>query len=128
MVSREDTVYLIAAACAVGLVLVTLRFASIPADWLWSLVMLAYYAIGVGTGHLYLARRGVAGDITVGSRWRFLTAIGCWLTLGALALFGPNLHIRGVGIDAWVTGIGVVVLVVYWVLEARDGYLTSRPT
>ncbi|WP_136689720.1 hypothetical protein [Halorhabdus amylolytica] len=126
MVSRENTVYGIAVVGAFAL-LIVIAVAS-PPDWLAGLGLLGYYAVGVGAGHFYLARRGEAGELTVGSHWRFLVALGCWLTLGAFALFGPDWQVRGLETDALLTVAGLVVLLVYWILEARDGYVATRPS
>ncbi|QGN06578.1 hypothetical protein Hrd1104_04215 [Halorhabdus sp. CBA1104] len=126
MVSRENTVYGTAVVGAFAL-LVVIAVAS-PPDWLAGVGLVGYYAVGVGAGHLYLARRSETGDLAVGSHWRFLAALGCWLTLGAFGLFGPEWQLRGLETDTVLTVAGLGVLIVYWLLEARDGYLTSRPS
>ncbi|WP_181686848.1 hypothetical protein [Halorhabdus salina] len=126
MVSRENTVYGIAVGGAFALLFV-IAVAS-PPDWLAGVGLLGYYTVGVGASHFYLARRGEAGELAVGSHWRFLAALGCWLTLGAFALFGPDWQLRSLETDVLLTVAGLGVLLVYWILEARDGYVATRPT
>ncbi|WP_135662834.1 hypothetical protein [Halorhabdus rudnickae] len=126
MGSREDTVYGTAVVGAFALISIIAIVS--PPDWLRGVGLLGVYAVGVGAGHFYLARRGEAGDTAVDSHWRFLAALGCWLTLGSFALFGPDWQVRGLETDVLLTVAGLIVLITYWVLEARDGYLAHRPS
>jgi len=81
-----------------------------------------------GGAHLYLGWRGEGGMVPPSSRWRFLGALAIWLVLAAIGALGPDAMLAGVTVDTVLLLTGLIVLVSYWVLEARDGYRSRRPT
>lgn len=128
MVSRENRVHLLAVLGAILVVIAAAQLSGSSEDTpVFIGLTLLSYGVLFGGAHLYLAWRGEEGTVPVRSRWRFLAALAAWLTLAAIGALGPDGSVSGVAIDTVVVWVGVAVLLVYWLLEARDGYLTSRP-
>jgi hypothetical protein len=127
MVSRETRVQLVVGTVATALLGIT-TWQLHPIDGpLFAAVILVYYGLIFGGTHLYLAWRGEDGSVPVNSRWRFLGVLGALLTLGAIGAFGPDGRLGGVTFNSYLAFLGVTILVGYWLLEARDGYLANRP-
>ena len=129
MVSRETRLQLVVGTLATAclLVAVTLTDRSTGGALLGGIV-LVYYGIIFGGTHLYLAWRGEDGSVPADSRQRFLLTVALLLVLGAIGIFGPDSRLVGFRIDTYLAWSGAVILLSYWVLEARDGYLANCPT
>ena len=128
MVSRETKVQLVVGTVAtVLLIAAASAFIDTRTDnAVLGVVVLVYYGVISGGTHLYLAWRGEDGSVPVDSRWRFVLTLAALLGLGAIGMFGPDKRISGIGTDALLAWIGLAILVGYWILEARDGYLASH--
>mgnify|MGYP000227021030 CR=1 FL=1 len=129
MVSRETRLQLVVGTVATLLLFVAATLLETSGfSTLLGAVVLVYYGLLFGGTHLYLAWRGEGGSVPVDSRWRFLVVLAALLVLGAIGAFGPDGRVAGIRFDAVLAWIGVVILLGYWVLEARDGYLANRPS
>jgi len=128
MVSRETLVHLGSVLAALSLLVVSGWLFPALDGSLLVFVYLCYHALIFGGAHAYFAWRGEAGTVPVPSRWRFLWALAAWIVLGVVGALGPDWTVQGVPTDAVMAGLGVVVLLGYWILEAQDGYRSSRPT
>lgn len=131
MVSREMNAQIAAALVGI-LLLFTLPMAlDIPVDSTTNAVILAlFYAVVFGGAHLYLALVGEDdADFPVTARWRTVLLVA---GLAALAVVSHGLmaltELSEQVITGTASGIGVLGILVYWYLEARDGYREARPS
>jgi hypothetical protein len=88
------------------------------------------YAVVFGGAHLYLALvEEDDADLPVTARWRTVLLVG---GLATLAVVGHGLialtELSEQVIIGTASGIAVLCILVYWYLEARDGYRETRPS
>jgi hypothetical protein len=131
MFSRETNAQM--AAVLVGfLLLITVQMVlNISTNSIMSVGVAAlFYAIVFGGAHLYLALvEKDDADLPVTARWRTVLLV---VGLATLALVGHGLvaltELSEQVIIGTASGIAVLCILVYWYLEARDGYREVRPS
>lgn len=122
MVSRDTSVHAAVVAIAIAAVLaINWAYPSIDSPAL-AFVTLFFYGLVLAGAHLFLAWLGEDGIVPVASRWRFVGLVAVVLALVAGVLLTDPVDVLGVSSHAILAGLAVVGTLVYWVLEARDGY------
>ncbi|MCU4719331.1 hypothetical protein [Halapricum hydrolyticum] len=130
MVLRETNAQIAAALVGILLLFALPVTFDIPVGSTMNAAVLAsFYAVVFGGAHLYLALVGESdADFPVTARWRTVLLVAGLATLaiashGMMALADLSNQV----IISVATGIGILVVLGYWYLEARDGYRDARP-
>jgi hypothetical protein len=90
-------------------------------------LILAYHFVIFAGAHLYLAVRGESGDVPLDARWRFITAVLVVLALGSIGVLASGLEpVAGVDPSVLPGAFAAVVMVAYFLYEAREGYRAFR--
>ncbi|WP_435551338.1 hypothetical protein [Natrinema sp. CGMCC1.2065] len=129
MNSREVVVYLGAILLAfvgllvAGLVASVLEFNS---DMVEIAMLLVFYGIALGGGHLYLALRNEGSDVPPSARWRYLAVLIILLVAGAALAVNGEQTIATIELRTIGRAVIGVTIVGYVLTEAVDGYRTVR--
>lgn len=128
MVSRETRIQIVVGVLATAMLIAVTSLTEPTNSTVYASVLLVYYGMIFGGTHLYFTWRGQDGSVPIDSRRRFLLTLLAVLILGAIGAFGPDTRVGGVSTDALLAWIAVTILLLYWMLEARAGYLANRPS
>lgn len=128
MVSRETVVQAGVGFVAIAAFLVVPNLLDLPYNSFgWIVAVILFDATIVGGAHLYLALRNEGEGFPVRARWRTVALVS---TLAGVAFLANALSRTTTLSGRWITygavALGLLAVAVYWYLEARDGYRSSR--
>ncbi|QLG50887.1 hypothetical protein [Natrinema halophilum] len=128
MVSQETVVHFGAVYLAVVVLLVAgaldIGDGTGPAA---TAVLVLFYAIFFGGGHLYLAIRGDDGMVPSDARWRYLAMLGAVLSGGVLVLYAGDRTIGTITLEAVSAAFFVLIVGGYLLTETIVAYREHRP-